>query len=274
MLQIFLKIILTLFIISIQLYGLITIKSIWTQDLDIKKTFPNPFAFIEFKTPSPIIYGTNISYISSKSIKISTGHGFCGNKKWVMKNDIVYDLNSLTADMNYHYIYIDANSAFPKSKIFDSIEKPIKDKNKEGWYYKNHRCIGVVLSLLNKKEIMEFNSNNNKYELFQPIEVDIYMAPTGKWQAPKRETSNLLPVNSTEARIEIAGSDPGGIVHLSVTSMENAQEGNPGMHDFSKDILGRTHWFPLEKSRNLRIKGAADNDNSLSIFITGYQIER
>jgi hypothetical protein len=40
MLQISLKIILTCFIFSIQLYGLITIINIWTQDLDIKTTIP------------------------------------------------------------------------------------------------------------------------------------------------------------------------------------------------------------------------------------------
>jgi len=33
-------------------YGLIVLKNIWTKELDLQKTFPNPFGFIHFKKES------------------------------------------------------------------------------------------------------------------------------------------------------------------------------------------------------------------------------
>ena len=43
------KILLSLFVIYLMGYGAIVIKNIWTKELDLQKTFPNPFGFIHFK---------------------------------------------------------------------------------------------------------------------------------------------------------------------------------------------------------------------------------
>lgn len=43
------KIIITVVILYIQIYGIIVIKNVWTKDLDLKKTLPNPFAWVAFK---------------------------------------------------------------------------------------------------------------------------------------------------------------------------------------------------------------------------------
>lgn len=43
------KLVITLFILYILGYGFVVLKNVWTKDLDVKKTLPNPFGFVHFK---------------------------------------------------------------------------------------------------------------------------------------------------------------------------------------------------------------------------------
>lgn len=46
---ILIKIVITIIILYIQIYGAIVLKNVWTKNLDIKKTLPNPFSWVSFK---------------------------------------------------------------------------------------------------------------------------------------------------------------------------------------------------------------------------------
>ena len=47
--NIVIKIIITAIIVYIQIYGIFVIKNIWSKNLDVNKTLPNPFAWVHFK---------------------------------------------------------------------------------------------------------------------------------------------------------------------------------------------------------------------------------
>lgn len=47
--MILIKVLLSIGILYIMIYGIIVLKNIWTKPLDLQKTLPNPFGFIHFE---------------------------------------------------------------------------------------------------------------------------------------------------------------------------------------------------------------------------------
>ncbi|MCJ7603896.1 MAG: SEC-C domain-containing protein [Desulfobulbaceae bacterium] len=53
--RIIITIFITIFILYFGIYGIIVIVNVWTKELDVKKTIPNPFSWVHFTKTAPLL---------------------------------------------------------------------------------------------------------------------------------------------------------------------------------------------------------------------------
>ncbi len=224
-----------------------------------------------------LIKGVVVKYDSDTSVKITTGYGECNGHYFEITGEITHTLTSLGIGEDFHYIYIDdANSEYPDVSIIDSIDEPSWSDERQGWYYGDDRCIGVVWSPDGSSTIMNFQNNlHQKYVIVNNYLKQVLNngTPDGTWKF--LETTDYIPVNAIAVFVHAMNTAPSGKVQVNVARYEN----------ISYEILAQSSWLTasqcrgwieLERgdSRDLKWHGDSGDSSNFDVYIYGYQIER
>ncbi|MDX9703661.1 MAG: hypothetical protein RBU23_11565 [Candidatus Auribacterota bacterium] len=232
--------------------------------------------FAQYFCPVPkgTIHRAYIEYENSGWVNIKTGYGECNGKYWELWFDTPHQVTSLASTAGFHYIYIDDTaSTYPTVSFTDSSTAPSWSDEKQGWYYSNDRCIGVVWSPAGSATIQQFTTDaEGKYIYIGNItQILTNGNPTGGWVF--LNASDYTPVNANAISIWATGQDVNATVKVLVASSDNA--GN-SMGIFGFHNVGSSGWifFQPDSDRNLQWFGYDDDDNLFNIYIRGYKIIR
>jgi len=213
------------------------------------------------------IKNANLKYHNETTIVISPGEGECNGHFWRIKKDILYELKSLHSQESFIYIYIDdANSDYPKPAIYDSTGEPNWDEERNGWYYNDDRCIGVVWSPGDYKILKfrkDFEGGYAFEKAFQKILEDAY--PPVSWETI--DLSSFLPVNTKQIYFEIKNNHSSKEVEVVISSFDGSGE-KIILENSQGNIL---EW--LKVSHDLSVKWKGNNVGPFDILVRGYQIK-
>jgi hypothetical protein len=232
------------------------------------------------------ITGMVVKYNSTTSITITAGAMEMNGNLYILSNDTTHTMTSTTASFDIHYIYVTVGTP-PNVSIIDSISEPIWSNSKRGFYNGNDKCISAVISRSGTTNIDYFSVAPQSdhfirvhYGRASLLQLATNMNPTSAWQTPNtNESSVTLPVTSTAVKLWLSNTDVDAVVTLAATSSEMAAV-NTALADgevyytASIELILSDGWVNLGASRNVRIGGANDDDNFLSSWVTGFEIQR
>jgi hypothetical protein len=238
---------------------------------------------------SPIsggVVGFVVYYSSATVIGIKSGSIFAKDTLYTQNTDRTHNMASLAASFDHHYIYIeDSTSTPPLASIIDSTTEPTWSDDNQGWYNGDDLCIGVVVSPTGNAIVAPFTTMYNGKEVtYQYGKSDILqmasnMNPDSTWQTPDdNDGSVVTPVNAKAIKIVLSAADIGANCASRASSAELATlkttitDGDLDFaaYNFSSDV----GWVVLGASRNIKIAGTNDDDNSLSCWCNGFKISR
>ena len=105
------------------------------------------------------------------------------------------------------------------------------------------------------------------------------MTVTGAWQSPSTNTSTAGPDVFDAVELYLQNQDVGGGVLLSATSAEmaaaesNVVLGAQVLSDSATEEDDQTQgWVKVGASRDIRVAGDNDDDDSLDVFLTGVRL--
>lgn len=222
------------------------------------------------------IVGLTIEYASTTSVYIGAGS--------LVVNGSLVDVSATTHAISnfdnggFTYLYVNGSGT-----ISDSTTEPVSVAGTNTYYNGSLRCIGALYcdgAATIAKFISDSSENNNvTYVWSEYVQIASDMDPNGSWQSPDdKETSEVTPVNATKVSATILNADSGSLVLISIVSEEEA---NFGKNKYYGQVLG---YGPsicktigdvvLGESRNIKISGEDDDNNSMSVWILGYTIRR
>ena len=232
------------------------------------------------------IKGSYPVYVDSDSVAITNGDGYCNQSYFIITNDIAHDMTSLAAGLDFSYIYIDDDaSTYPSGiVIIDSTTEPTNRYALSGWYNGDDRCIGAILSPSTgaSNEVFQVDKTGTRYTLIPPAPSTYGLAssmnPNGTWQTPDdAEGDAFSPVNAVAAFVEMEGKDTSSTVAISIINKEAADyiaNQRNGLFLTGYNLARCTGDVPLSDSRKVRVFGDNNDDNSLSVNMFGFTIER
>ena len=106
------------------------------------------------------------------------------------------------------------------------------------------------------------------------------MNPDSTWQTPDdMESSTKLPVSAISGCFQILGADANssGAAYLTPYSLAKGVSFSAEAIQWTlgaNETFGCIDWVDLDSTRNVRIAGNNDDDNTLSCWIKGYEIRR
>ena len=235
------------------------------------------------------IKGLNVTYNDGDTVTITSGYCEANGEYWELTSPTDHDMTSLASAEDFHYIYVDTSdtSNYPTPAIIDSTDEPAWSDAKQGWYYGDDRCIGVVYSEGGSASIKEYRIYGDvvkwKYSSNQlGIPIANYIAGSSNtydWKTPTTESSTKLPVNANGALLHInsldSASDKQAVIY--VCSYEMSVD---APHLYAADFCDGSYlganskgMVDLGPSRNIRL--ATDvGDDSISCWVYGFRITR
>jgi hypothetical protein len=246
-----------------------------------------------FSTKPSIIYklgdinGFVVKYNSTTAITITVGSCEANGKFYTSNSDDSHTMTSLATAFDFHYIYIDDSASTPGGAptIIDATTEPTYSASKRGWYNGDDRMIGVVASTDAAATVYYFDTviasnikivDNYGARTFGDIATT--MNPDGTWQTPNTaESSTKCPVNAIEMIFEARAFDSAAQCSTNLTSYEMATtdpSNNNAASFLGYDRIYSTQVIPLGATRNVRIKGNADDDNTMGAAPIGYAYTR
>jgi len=230
------------------------------------------------------IKGMNPVWIDADEVTISSGRCEANGKYY----ELTATTDHLTCDAfsngSYTYLYIDdSESAEPAITWVWSTTTPTWSDSLQGWYNGSDRYIATfycdgaaTLEMFNcvqmSDKILRFSWNNR-------VQIASSMDPSGAWQTPDdAESSTKLPTTAVEVELHVFGNDATAVLSVGATALELAtgvscyQEAELNFGGYNNGGAG--NWLTLGTSRNVRIFGDNDDDNTLSCYIRGYTIRR
>ena len=230
------------------------------------------------------IDGFVVKYSSTTAVAITSGFVEVNGKLYKLSSDTTHTLTSLASGTDFHYIYIDDDaSTTPTAVIIDSTDEPGWSDSKRGWYNGDDRCIGVVYSPDASATILYFGTEimSDKNIAYNIDGIAIAMAtnfnPNNTWQTPTVDGDMVTPVNAIAFHGRVEGRDlPTTYVEAYLTSKEDADSLSSGgfRSVAGYGIVTNVGWIPLGPSRQVRIRGQDLDDNSLSLWGSGWRIRR
>lgn len=232
------------------------------------------------------IEGFVVKYNSTTAITVEAGIIEANNKIYNLASDAIHNMTSLAAAIDIHYIYIDDDASSPPTPtIIDSTVEPAWSDAKRGWYNGDDRCIGAVRSPAASATLEYFSvkiigGKNIEHTIGRKDQLATNMDPSGAWQIPNTQnTSGVIPVNAVSVNINLNGGDVGAGVGIYATNAEmaavNISVFQGCFEQFQYYWNGLvTGFFPLGASRDIRIAGENDDDNTLSAWLFGYGFSR
>jgi hypothetical protein len=234
------------------------------------------------------IYGFDIEYSTTTAVNITLGACEANGVFYSKSSATSHSMTSLAAGFDIHYIYIDHSASTSPTPVFiDSITEPSYSTTKRGWYNGDDRCIGGIISRAGTATVDYFSVALQSghvvrvhYGRASTLGLAANMNPTSAWQTPNQnESSVTIPVMATAVKLWLSNTDSGGVVLLVATSSEMAAV-NTAVPDGDIYSVAGTEltlnegWVNLGASRNIKIGGANDDDNVLSAWVTGFEIQR
>jgi hypothetical protein len=230
------------------------------------------------------IQGFELSYTSNTSVQITGGGINCYDKFCLSVGNIIHTVVNYS-NGGYTYLYVSYSASSNDSIVFiDSTTAPTWSAILQGYYNGDDRCIGALYcdgAATISQFMLTSYGNYVRYELSPRISIASSMDPTQTWQIPDDfESSVKLPVNAIEVFIAITGADADNTAGVYATSYERATafdtttSGNTLFFLGREGTVGGVGWISLGETRNIRIAGINDDDNSLQALIVGYCIRR
>jgi len=234
-----------------------------------------------------MISGANVLFASTTTVTITDGYGMCKDRRWKVTSDVT-DTVDIFDNGGFTYCYIDYSAiadgeTLEASDIIWSATEPAQNATYgNAWMNGDDLCISGIYCN-GAATIAQFTSclDNGDlrilYTAWNVIASD--MNPSYTWQTPDdSESSVYLPVNATEAYIYMAGDDSGAACQVLATNYNNAVGSNVAqeaqVYANGYIALRENRWVLLDSTRNIRITGSNDDDNTLDCAIRGYKIER
>lgn len=222
------------------------------------------------------IHRAYLEYVNERTVAVTAGYGECNGKYWKIDNgtEIRVRLDKLDSQEGFLYIYIDESlSEFPAVKVYESSFEPYWDKEKNGWYSHDDRCIGAVWSPKGKAIVQEFRyAGNDKYLIEgEPLEVIYSDSPDGEWQTV--ESKRYIPLMSQSVFLwSISTDEQASGYHRFglIAPMEYARD----VDLYEPLEFGEHEWVPVAESRNLIWQGDDDPRKTVEIAVMGWQLKR
>lgn len=230
-----------------------------------------------------MIHNANLIYSDTDTITIGTGYGECNGNFWEITANTNYDLTSLAAGEDLHYIYIDDSaSSYPTPTFTDNTTEPVWSDSLQGWYNGNDRCIGQIYSPPSSATISHFTNVGTEIHFVEITNAQMAssMNPNGAWQTPDDHDGSFFfgPMVS-HAKIYASCSDAAAPTSVAVTSVEvgNIQSNiavGASIRTGSYQDANVVGLVPLGASKNIYIAAPDDDDNTLNCWVQGWNIER
>jgi len=240
----------------------------------------------EVYTNQSMIRDCWVHWSDTDTVVITNGEFMANGVYYSIETAITYDMTTLASGSDFHYIYASsAGSSGTNVIIYDSTVEPVKSETLFGWYNGNtnaDRCLGALLSTNGAATIPQFSRFRD--EVFHAGNVGQFqlaanMNPDGTWQTPAtRDTDGLTPVFASHVRIRGLGADANSSCQFLVIAKEYTDWATDGPATYG--ALGllagyiRANPFgllvPLGPSRQIRIRGIDDDDNSLGAHFAGW----
>jgi len=231
------------------------------------------------------ICGLVVKYSDEDTIAICPGYCEANGKFYELQEQTTHDLTSLVSSFNFHYIYIDDDSSEPTPDFIDSISEPTWNEVKNGWYNSVDRCIGVIASPSGSATINYFDAIDHgknvltKHGVITLPALCTNFSPDFTWQSPNvNESSLLTPVNCLRLWVWCSNVDAGNPIAIYFSSSEMAAI-NTSVSTGENNIQGynnmaRNAIITLGSSRNIKVSGADDDDNTLNTSPIGFEYSR
>ena len=234
----------------------------------------------------PDIAGFVVKNSSTTAAAITAGNINADGKLYSLASDAVHNMTGLAAGADFHYLYIDDDASSPPvATIVDSITEPSKDAARGGWYNGDDKCIGVVWSPAASATISYFDAAGEEknitymYGLGDLLQLSGNMDPDFTWQTPNvTESAAALPVNATKIYIRAESQDLTAPCSFFAASSELAAVNTAVINGQINAVGYGTHGIMgsiiLGPSRNIKIAGEDDDDNRLTVYTMGFDINR
>jgi hypothetical protein len=238
----------------------------------------NCIAGMYITVPKGAIYQAYVDYNDVNTVTITAGYGECSGNYWEITSSMDHDMLSLATGEDFHYIYIDdANSVYPDPCIIDSTTEPSWSDSKLGFYNGDDRCIGVIWSPDGSATITQFGSTHNLKYMPSVIGTNIKVVltngnPDSTFQF--LEATAYTPVNAVAVAVIASNYSSGG--NLCVVEVASNDYGNSRIIEDATSYASVCGWIDLPRgcSRDLQWYGEDNDNNSFTVGIRGFQIER
>lgn len=232
------------------------------------------------------IDGFVVKYSSATHVTITSGNLEANGEFFTLAADATHSMTGLETAFGRHYTYLNTASVPPTPTFLNNMEAPTWNHVKRGWYLENYRCIGFCYSPAGQAAVLPFGTtilSDRKIRIFFSLVVTaefniaFNQAPNGAWQSPNvQELSAILPPNAQESYIWMANSDAGALVTLAAVQTELAAGIFTSGHLYGdlNTHASEQRWIPLGASQNIKLSGAADDDNALGAYLSGVGYSR
>ena len=231
--------------------------------------------------------GFVVEYDTTTRVKIRAGIYEADGTLFNLDADTTLNL-SLTSAVGviFHYIYLDKSLSTVNTPVFyNETTAAVRNTAKNGHYHPTtteDRLVGVVEKISNSATIRYFDTEVMSNKLIRQISsrhtLQINRVPNGIWQDPSTAASTQVPVNAIAAAIHVVNSNPGGNAvaawRMNEGTVIETAIANSTTFMIGSEVVTSNFWGPLGPSRNIKMGGQADNQNTLSAFLLGYGYTR
>ncbi|MFC1808849.1 hypothetical protein ACFL3D_01845 [Candidatus Omnitrophota bacterium] len=246
----------------------------FTEDLSVNG--------ILYAGPVGYIQGLELSYTSTTTIEISAGMVQCKDKFFINHADEADTISNFSSDA-FTYNYVDYSASTTDNIVFiDATTEPTWSDKYQGWYNGDDRCIGA-LYCDGAATIEYFIVNDSDcFTVDNQITLANGMNPDGTWQTlGTAQSSTYTPVNAIAVKVGILCADNNAPCLGAAVNAEYADNaagftpaGTSALYAYAYSFGGTKGYVKLGPSRDIRIGGSDNDDNSLDCYWGGYQIRR
>lgn len=228
------------------------------------------------------------NYIATNQISNDPGEIYCSGNYYKASVTTTSTIPAIPVGADLIYQYVDNSGTTENSgtiNTYFSTNDCVYLDAKFGWYHPTtnaDRVMNVFYTTAGTAAITNFVVESLLGYTKPAISITLGtgMNPDGTWQTPgTSESSPHLPANAVEALVRLIGVDSGSSAVVGATSKEMADlESGSQTASWTWWVanvsIQLTAWIPLGESRDIRVRGADNDDNSLAIFLLGWRIDR
>jgi len=230
------------------------------------------------------IRGVYPVYTDTTHVAIQPGQVECNSNTYILTTAVAHEILNFSSG-GFTYLYIDDSESTKGGTptIIDSTTEPAWSDSKQGYYNGNDRCIGALYcdgAATLSEFVVVARGRSLRFSYDYRIQIASNMNPDSTWQTPDdMESSTKLPVSAISGCFQILGADANssGAAYLTPYSLAKGVSFSAEAIQWTlgaNETFGCIDWVDLDSTRNVRIAGNNDDDNTLSCWIKGYEIRR